>query len=222
MRWQDVPIPDSMKNLSKDKRGYPIPASVQVDPDGTPHFALNPEQTRQRLLRENCCSICGKKLLRGRWFAGGPVSAFYARGVYQDPPVHYECGRYALQVCPYLVLPNYLKQVSTKSIERRDFDSINVVYDSTRIRIRPDPFVFVMAVGQSLTYSETGQVRFVIPKRPYRRVEYWSNGVQLEDHVGVERVGAYFEEHRELFADPSLWERPEHRIVTSSAKRRET
>jgi hypothetical protein len=218
MRWQDVQLPELMKALPKDRRGYPVPANVQVDPDGTPHFAINPEAVRQRLLREDRCSICGTKLLRGRWMVGGPASAFHPDGAYQDPPVHYECGRYALQVCPYLAMPSYTKPVSTKTLEQREVEAVSIVIDPTLIKNRPDPFVMVMYVGQAYTYDPPGFVRTIKPKRPYRKYEFWSDGKQLSDEEGVAKVQAYFEDNKELFADPSRWEKPEPRVIKTSPK----
>lgn len=220
MRWQDVPIPDLMRHLPRDKRGYPIPANVQIDPDGTPHFALNPEEIRQKLFKEDRCSICGGKLLRGRWMIGGPASAFHPDGAYQDPPVHHECGHYALQVCPYLAMPSYTKPVSTKTMANRDVPSVSIVIDPTLIKNRPDPFVMVMYVGQTFSYDFPGHVRTIRPKRPYRRCEFWSNGVQLSDREGVERIERYFIENKQLFSDPSRWEKPTPYMVSSPPKRK--
>jgi hypothetical protein len=219
MRWQDVPVPDLMRNLPRDRRGYPIPVNVQVDPDGTPHFALNPENIRQQLFREDRCSICGTKLLRGRWMVGGPASAFHPHGAYQDPPVHRECGRYALQVCPYLAMPSYLKQIATKTLEQRDIPSVSVVIDPTMIRNRPDPFVMVMYIGQRLNCDLPGHVRTIVPKKPHRQYEFWSEGSQLSDQEGMARVKTYFENNRELFSDNSQWEQPELRVVATGPKR---
>jgi hypothetical protein len=220
MRWQNVPVPELMKHLPKDRRGFPIPANVQIDPDGTPHFAINPENTRQRLFREDRCSICGCKLLRGRWMVGGPASAFHSNGVYQDPPVHRECGRYALQACPYLAMPSYLKQVSTKTIEQRDVHSVTIVVDPTMIRNRPDPFVMVMYVGQTFKYDARGLIQTVVPKRPHRQYEFWADGIQLSEEEGRQRVDTYFQANESLFSDRDRWERPELRVIRTRSKKR--
>jgi hypothetical protein len=103
-----IPIPERMKHLGIDRRGYPIPWSVYRDPDGRPHFTIFNNVLRARGIRDDLCGICGTKLFRGRWFVGGPVSAFDPRGTYIDPPMHHECSSYALTVCPYLAAPNYM------------------------------------------------------------------------------------------------------------------
>lgn len=208
MRWQDVPIPEQMMHLPKDRRGYPVPFNALIDRNGQPHFAINPEEKRQAILRNDLCSICGKKLLRGRWMVGGPASAFHKDGAYNDPPVHHECGRYALQVCPYLAMPSYTTQVGAKSYENSGDGSIQYFIDPTLIRNRPEPFVMVMYVGQTFSFEPDGRIRTIRPKRPHRQYEYWSNGEQLSEEEGLVRVADYLEQLADMTADPSRWEVP--------------
>ena len=42
------------------------------------------------------------------WLIGGKGSAFDPRGLYNDPPVCGEAKDYAMQVCPYLAMPDKL------------------------------------------------------------------------------------------------------------------
>ena len=102
MKPVDVPIPERMQHLDRDGRGYVIPWTVFRDSKGKAHFTINDENRRQTVIGRDCCPICAAKLLRGRWFVGGPGSAFHERGAYIDPPMHRECVVYALKVCPYL------------------------------------------------------------------------------------------------------------------------
>jgi hypothetical protein len=107
LNWRDVRLPERMAKLERDRRGLPIPFIVMRDKSGQPHFTINDHAKSARCLREDLCPICGQKLFRGRWFAGGPLSAFHANGCYLDPPTHKECVEYALQVCPFLAAPKY-------------------------------------------------------------------------------------------------------------------
>ncbi len=194
MKFQDVPIPDRMKHLRRDRRGYPIPQMVLIDTDGRPHFTINEEPTRQRLLREDRCSICGGKLLRGRWSVGGPASAFHENGAYLDPPMHYECCRYAMQVCPYLAMPSYTKRIDDATLDLDKAPGLLTTIDPTMIENRPDPFVMVMHIGQDYTFWKWGGVRYIKPKRPHRRYEFWSHGVELSQEEGMRRSEAYLKE----------------------------
>jgi hypothetical protein len=178
-----VPIPDRMKKLPQDDRGYPIPVIVMRDKHGRPHFTINDEEKRQQIIQKDQCAICGSKLLRGRWSVGGPLSAFHAHGRYSDSPLHYECMSYALQVCPFLAMPSYTKRIDTKTLQKEAVPSLTVMVDRTIIPERPKVYVAVMHIGQTYTHDYLG-VRHIIPNRPYRQVEYWQNGQKIDSDTG--------------------------------------
>lgn len=175
-----VPIPDRMKALPFDRRGLPVPVTVYVDHDGKPHFTINDEAKRQHMIMDDRCSICGGKLLRGRWFVGGPMSAFDPEGAYIDPPMHHECAHYALRVCPYLAAPSYSKRVDDRTLGKERDDLILI--DPTMIAERPEYFVAVLARGQDLVIYEKPvlMVRYIKPRRPYIRVEHWRHGRRIK------------------------------------------
>lgn len=184
-----VPVPLRMRHLPVDARGYPVPCMVLIDDAGLPHFAVNNSVIRDRVLRDDLCSICGGKLSRGRWFVGGPKSAFHPAGAYNDPPMHRECVVYALQVCPYLAAPSWSHEVGIlkyqQSVGRR---GVVGVVDPTVMPDRPNVFVAVMAVGQKLVGGSVQTC--VVPARPYRRVEFWQAGVLLDQGLGWELAAA--------------------------------
>lgn len=178
-----IPIPARMAHLPRDRRGYPIPVNVLLDDEGLPHFTINDEKTRQMLILEDRCPICGGKLFRGRWSVGGPMSAFHPAGRYMDTPMHYECCCYAMQVCPYLAMPSYSKRLDGRTIANRPLAGEAVFTDPTMIDQRPEIFVAVMHVGQQFTRAPWG-VRYIIPNRPYHNIEYWKNGTRLDPSEG--------------------------------------
>jgi hypothetical protein len=120
--WQSVPVPPQMAHLPRDPRGFPIFVMAYRDDDGRAHFTINEEPVRQRVIRRDLCSICGRGLLRGRWFVGGEKSAFHPRGAYIDPPMHSVCAHYALRVCPYLAAPTYATPIAGKTVAGRSDD----------------------------------------------------------------------------------------------------
>lgn len=178
----NVAIPHRMQRLERDRRGYPIPVAVYRDSTGRAHFTINDEAKRQALIAGDRCPICGGKLLRGRWFVGGPQSAFHSLGAYIDPPMHNECAHYALQVCPYIAAPNYARRIDANTLppgERR------ILIDNTTIPARPDYFVAVMTTGQiNMKVSGTDFVQYIQPRRPYSRIEFWRHG----QHVGEQEI----------------------------------
>jgi hypothetical protein len=167
---RDVELPWRMRELARDPRGYPVPWIVLVDRAGKPHFTMNDQDKLDQVITRDLCSICGQKNTRGRWFVGGPLSAFHADGAYYDPPMHHECATYALQVCPYLAIGRYAGRIDGKTLT----EPFAVMFDGSVIPDRPPLFVSAMAIGQEITPS-----RHFIPKRPYRRVEYWRDGELL-------------------------------------------
>lgn len=172
----DIPIPARMQRLARDSRGLPIPAGVFIDSTGTPHFTVNDEATRQRHLAEDRCSICGSKLIGGRWFVGGARAAFHDHGTYFDPPSHDECAHYALLVCPWLAARHYRRVDERKRASRVSGGIVGV--DITQIPDRPPVFVAVLARQSVLDPP------YVKPLRPYMRIEYWRYGTQLDEAEG--------------------------------------
>jgi hypothetical protein len=183
--WRKVEVPVRMRHLPRDPRGFPIFAMAFRDSTGRAHFTINDETERMRMIHEDCCSVCGKKLLRGRWFIGGEKSAFHPRGVYLDPPMHAECARYALRVCPYLASPSYDKLIHGATMRDGSatlIDPTSIVSPSTADEVRPVLFVAVLARGQRTRMTEGGCV--IKPSRPYIRVEYWQHGYELAAQQG--------------------------------------
>lgn len=196
--FTQVPIPARMAHLEKDRRGYPIPTMVLRDETGRPHFQINEESVRQRLIRDDLCSICGKKLMRGRWFAGGPMSAFSERGLYIDPPMHEECVIYSMKVCPYLAAPNYGKEIGTKTLTGSQVEKEVILVDPTMIANRPPTFICVMAVGEDYFKAQgpfadpslpPSMVRYVRHKYDkVRQMKLFRHGVELTDLDEIRQV----------------------------------
>lgn len=194
MQQRTIPIPDRMRALPLDPRGYPVPVNVTRDRNGKPNFATNDERVRQLLFRKDRCGICGGKLLRGRWSIGGPGSALHPDGAFLDPPMHYECARYAVQACPYLAMPTYSKSVSKVPPLEVGLVKDGIAYNPTVFPNRPDLFLLVMYVAQKLTYYDGDAVRSLRPKRPLRSIEYWQEGRQLNEQDGHRAAEQYLRE----------------------------
>jgi len=177
-----IEVPDRMKHLDRDHRGYPIPFIVFRDVDNKPHFTINDQHKLSRCRSHDLCSICGKELLRGRWFVGGPMSALAPLGAYIDPPLHHECMRFALQTCPYLLNASYQGRLDGKTLDRAKAPGVIGLLDQTMIPERPKIFIGVMAVGQF--YTERG---YIVPKKPFRCMEFWRDG-KMEQRFEKEQI----------------------------------
>jgi hypothetical protein len=177
--WRSIPVPPQMAHLPRDPRGFPIFVMAYRDDDGRAHFTINEEHIRQRVIRRDLCSICGRGLLRGRWFVGGEKSAFHPHGAYIDPPMHSACAHYALRVCPYLAAPTYATPIAGRTVSPDDpttfVNPTAIISPSTIDELRPALFVAVLARGQ---HAPPGRA-VIFPARPYITVEYWQHGAQL-------------------------------------------
>lgn len=95
-----VDIPKRMAHLKTDKRGYPIPYFTPII-NGEPDFRYQDQKKQQACVSYKLCSICGEKLTKGvYWFISGPHGL--ANGIHSDAPMHEDCARFSINVCPHL------------------------------------------------------------------------------------------------------------------------
>jgi hypothetical protein len=96
-------MPERMRKLEVDKRGYPVPWFVQWV-NGEPDFRIvNPNRFRQAIRFGNCW-ICGDRLGARRTFVMGTLNI--VNRVTSEPACHVDCAKFAAMACPFLVLPN--------------------------------------------------------------------------------------------------------------------
>jgi hypothetical protein len=106
-----VPWPKRMRTLERDPRGYPVPFIVLRDRYGVHQFTINDTRKVGEATSKRLCSISGKRLETSVWFAGGSRCFLHPLGAFIDPPMHYECGEYALRVCPFLAARSYARRI---------------------------------------------------------------------------------------------------------------
>ncbi len=80
--------------------GMPVPMNVVWDRNGTPDFASLNHELSVALGKARQCGMCGKRMRGEAAFIGGPHSL--EAGLFRDGPMHPECARYAMQVCPFV------------------------------------------------------------------------------------------------------------------------
>lgn len=91
--------PRSLKRRPHFK-GMPVPITVTWV-NGHPDFTAIDWPAAHRLAAQRDCALCGDKMLGSRFaFIGGPA-ATEAR-VFVDGPMHEDCARYAIVVCPFV------------------------------------------------------------------------------------------------------------------------
>jgi hypothetical protein len=169
------PIPERMRHLDRDRRGLPIPFVVYRDTTGRPHFTINDHFKVDRAAEFRLCAICGDRLGAHKWFVGGPASAFHPNGRYLDGPIHRDCGRFALQACPFLMATSYAHRIDAATLRVEDAHPGMGLIDYTQHPVQP--VVFVFADTNAYTRSATG---IFDPVRPWRAVEFWRRGVRID------------------------------------------
>jgi hypothetical protein len=100
--WQDIPIPPQTAALPRDSESKIPMFFLMQPPAGRPiDFRLyNPEHKLACATRK-LCMVYGDSLGYWFWFIGSVRDV--ERGVFGDPPLHWSCADYSVQVCPFLI-----------------------------------------------------------------------------------------------------------------------
>jgi hypothetical protein len=99
-----VPIPGRIRQLPRNKVGYPIPFFVDINPETNEFdFRLVDPRKEIRCINESLCWICGQRLNSVASFAIGPMCT--VNNISAEPPSHQECALYAVKVCPFMTRP---------------------------------------------------------------------------------------------------------------------
>jgi hypothetical protein len=177
---KDVPIPFNLSKNDRDRRGLPIPFVVYRDIKGAPHFSVNDTNAVDEVLAKKLCGLCGQPLIPDQiWFVGGPGSSFLEDGMYIDPFMHEDCGRYAVQVCPFIAAPSY-KRVEGRTLKAEDVHDTVEVHDNQITPPRPFFFAFTRTSGFTLIDPQDGSgQKYILPDRPWKDVEFWQNGERI-------------------------------------------
>lgn len=96
------PLPERMRSLPVDERGYPVPYFVAWV-DGKPDHRVMDGAKLGPAIRSQLCWMCGQKLGRFKSFCIGPMCSI-TRTI-SEPPSHLECLRFAATACPFMTRP---------------------------------------------------------------------------------------------------------------------
>jgi hypothetical protein len=112
----DLPpgIPERMKHLPIDERGYPVPWFVGWIDENTPEFRSMDYKKFIRALKEKLCWVCGNPLGRHLAFVLGPMCTITRTTA--EPPSHRECAEWSVKACPFLSKPKIVR----REIEERE------------------------------------------------------------------------------------------------------
>lgn len=163
-----VPMPPAVARLDKDRRGYPIPASVQFV-NGVPDFAAVDPQKWLRLYKIRGCGICGQAMHGRVFFVGGPLCE--TNRLFYDHPMHEDCAKYALMVCPFLAIPKmaYRKHVG---------DAVSILKSVSTNK----PDLFMLGKTKGYTLMQNGS-EILMHAQPWESIEWWQNGAPFESEI---------------------------------------
>jgi len=110
----DMPdLPERMRRLPVDARGYPVPyfvawfdaaGAATKRGVGTPDFRMVHPGTIARCHTDALCWVCGQPLGSYKSFVIGPMNALSRTS--SEPPSHLDCADFSARACPFLVHPN--------------------------------------------------------------------------------------------------------------------
>lgn len=102
MNLRQIAIPDRMKDLPLDDRGFPITFTTTIGPDGKPDFRVPDAGKWALMCHGKLCAVCGQQLDYWIFFIGG--EELFVDRLFFEGPMHRECAEYSIKVCPFLAI----------------------------------------------------------------------------------------------------------------------
>ena len=96
------PLPQRMRALPLDHRGFPVPWFVAWI-DGQADFRVIERGRLAEAVKKNLCWLCGQPKGRHHAFIIGPMCAI--NRTISEPSSHLECAEFAVKACPFLTQP---------------------------------------------------------------------------------------------------------------------
>jgi len=100
---KDLKMPDRIKRLPTDHRGFPVPKFVAWPNGEADHRVVNLDRVSPSVTRRQCW-ICGEPM--GRYYVSIIGCMCAVNRVISEPPSHLECAEFAVKACPFLARPH--------------------------------------------------------------------------------------------------------------------
>lgn len=158
-------LPERMKDLPVDHRGFPVPWFVAWQ-NGEPVFpAMDPDKLRQAIIFSRCW-VCGQPLGRFKIFVIGPMCVINA--ISSEPPSHVLCAQFAAKHCPFLANP----RMGRVPIDKYGGCKENVA--GVMLDRNPGVTALVEVQGPIFPVRDGEGVLFEV--KPIASVDWWSQG----------------------------------------------
>jgi hypothetical protein len=164
-------LPNRMRDLPVDARGYPVPWFVAWL-DGKPEFrAMDPEKFVAAIKRK-LCWVCGEKLGVHVCFVAGPMCGINRTS--SEPPSHIECARWSAKNCPFLINPRMVRR------EDEVVDNAKLREQSAGLALTRNPGVAMLWITRTFEVFDAGRANgksgFLIQMGEPESVEWWAEG----------------------------------------------
>jgi hypothetical protein len=165
---RSIHIPERMRSLPIDRRGYPVPWFVAMV-DGEWDFRVIGPGKVITAIQRNKCWICRDHLGTYKAFVTGPMCTITRTSA--EPPSHLDCAKYSVKACPFLTKPN---------MKRNDKDLPMEMVDPAGIFIKRNPGVtaiFITKIFKPLQVKrETRGSDILIRMGEPERIEWYAEG----------------------------------------------
>lgn len=105
-------LPERLKSLPVDERGYPVPWFVQwlFNEAGVavPEFRAMSQAKYVLAIERKLCWVCGERLGSRMTFVVGPMCGI--NRISAEPPSHLECAEWSARNCPFLSRPQMVRR----------------------------------------------------------------------------------------------------------------
>lgn len=189
------PLPDEMKHLPRDHRGFPVPWFVAWI-DGKADFRVADASKMRPAVKQSLCWICGGKLWAKKAFLIGPMCA--VNRVTSEPPSHIECATFSAIACPFLTRPRM----------RRNENGIDEFKEPGGDMIRRNPGVALVWVTNSYTIMRT-PTGPLFQVGPPKALHWYAEGREATRA----EIMASIDSGRPLLEEPAIAEGPEAKAL---------
>ncbi len=162
-------MPDRIKKLPLDERGYPVPWFVAWV-DGKPEFRAMDNAKLVKAIKEKRCWVCGDMLGINVVFVAGPMCAINRTSA--EPPSHLDCARWSAINCPFLNNPQMVRREDTNgpitNQQMRDM--------SAGIALTRNPGVAMLWITRQFEVFNDGKGKPLIQMGEPSAVEWYCSG----------------------------------------------
>lgn len=160
-------MPDRMKDLPTDDRGYPVPWFVAWM-DGKPEFRAMDPVKYMKAIRQKLCWVCGEKMGVHVTFVAGPMCGINRTSA--EPPSHRECAEWSAMNCPFLSNPRMVRR------EDELINNARLVTESAGCAIARNPGVAMLWHTRQFEVFDDGNGKPLIQMGEPDAVDWYAEG----------------------------------------------